>query len=183
MARSTPPLIDVAQTAAATAINTPVTAGMARRLGAMGYDGLLILGIVMLVHFPLVMTLGHAVPRRLSWALWVMSTVLFYTYFWVRHGRTLGMQAWRFELRSDAGNHRVTITQALLRFMVLMPALLLIEAGRLFPPAIIVGLVYLQANLLWMWFNPARKTWSDLISGSRMLRTDSSGRALEQPRT
>lgn len=147
----------------------------------MGYDALLILGIVMLVHFPLVMALGRAVPRRLSWALWVFSTVLFYTFFWVRHGRTLGMQAWRFELRSDATHRPVTITQALLRFMVLMPALLLIEAGRLYQPAIIVGLVYLQANLLWMWFNPSRKTWSDLISGSRMVRTDLSGRTPEQP--
>ena len=85
------------QTAPATLTSARTPAGLGRRLGAMGYDALLILGVVMLVHFPLVMALGIAVPRRMSWALWVLITVVFYTYFWVRHGRTLGMQAWRFD--------------------------------------------------------------------------------------
>ena len=159
------------QKAPATLTSARTPAGLGRRLGAMGYDALLILGVVMLVHFPLVMALGIAVPRRMSWALWVLITVVFYTYFWVRHGRTLGMQAWRFELRSDATGNGVSVTQALLRFMVLMPALLLIEAGEVYRPSVIVGLVYLQANFLWMLFNPERRTWSDMVSGSRMLRS------------
>ena len=154
---------------------------MGRRLAAMGYDGLLILGIVLLVLFPMVMVLNNRVPQPVVWALVMLITVLFHCYFWVRHGRTLGMQAWRFEIRNDATGGRITITQALLRFMVLMPALLFIEAGSLYRPALIAGLVYLQANYLWMWFNPARRTWSDLISGSRMLRTAASGGTRKQP--
>lgn len=136
----------------------------------MGYDGLLIFGLCLMIYFPIVIATNQRIPPRLAWAVILLTTVVFYSYFWVRHGRTLGMQAWHFELRSDQGG-RITITQALLRFTVLMPALLIIEAAEFFRPSIIIGLLYFQANYLWMWFNPARRTVTDLVSGSRMLRT------------
>ncbi len=149
------------------AASTPASLG--RRCAALVYDSLLVLGIWMLLTFGYVMATNDRVPRAYGFALLLGSAVLFCSYFWVAHGRTLGMQAWHLRLQSRDGG-RVTLSQALARFTVLLPGVMLLQAGEYLPPAIIFALLYFQAAYLWALFNPERATWSDLISKTRMLR-------------
>ena len=83
------------------------------------------------------------------------------------------MQAWNLRLRSrvrTGTGDRVTITQALARFTVPMPGVMLLQGGAYMPVLIIVGLLYFQAAYLWALFNPLRATWADLFSQTRMVQ-------------
>lgn len=147
------------------------TASLGRRLGALLYDGLLIGGIAMLATFVPVIATNAPLPRAAGLAILLGSAVLFCSYFWVRHGRTLGMQAWRLRLASTTGGP-VTISQALARYLVVLPGVLLLQGGELFPALIIFGLLYFQAAYLWALFNAERATWADLLSKTRVVRVD-----------
>ena len=167
-----------------------VPASLPRRLAAMLYDGLLVTGIWMLLTFVIVIASNDRVPPAIGFATLVGSAVVFCSFFWVMYGRTLGMQAWNLRLRSGAAtangtatgigsNHRrVTITQALARFTVLMPGIMLLQGGTYMPVLIIVGLLYFQAAYLWALFNPSRSTWADLFSQTRMVQISTAARHL-----
>jgi uncharacterized RDD family membrane protein YckC len=144
-------------------------AGLMRRLAAATYDGLLVLGITMLLHFALVIARNGPLPHEISRALALGSAVVFCTFFWVRHGRTLGMQAWQLRLRSMHGG-RVTIAQSLVRFTVLMPGLMLFQAADHELKFAIAGLLYFQAAYLWALFDPRKATWADRLSQTRMVQ-------------
>ena len=154
---------------AAGAAAAPVPASLKRRVAALVYDALLVLGIWMLLTFAYVMASNDRMPPVYAFALLLGSAVLFCSYFWVAHGRTLGMQAWHLRLQAKDGG-RVTLTQALARFTVLFPGVLLLQAGDYLRPAVIFALLYFQAAYLWALFNPARATWADLMSQTRMVR-------------
>jgi uncharacterized RDD family membrane protein YckC len=147
----------------------PQPASLKRRIAALVYDALLVLGIWMLLTFAYVMASNERMPPAHAFALLLGSAVVFCSYFWVAHGRTLGMQAWHLRLQSKDGG-RVTLTQALARFTVLFPGVLLLQAGDFLRPAVIFALLYFQAAYLWALFNPARATWADLMSQTRMVR-------------
>ena len=136
----------------------------------MLYDGLLVTGIWMLLIFVLVIARNDRVPPAIAFAVLVASAVVFCSFFWVMYGRTLGMQAWKLRLHSRGGG-RVTITQALARFTVLMPGIVLLQGGAYLPVLIIVGLLYFQAAYLWALFSPQASTWADLFSQTQMVQT------------
>jgi uncharacterized RDD family membrane protein YckC len=149
--------------------DAPQPASLKRRIAALVYDAMLVLGIWMLLTFAYVMATNDRVPPDYAFALLLGSAVVFCSYFWVAHGRTLGMQAWHLRLQAKDGG-RVTLTQALARFTVLFPGVLLLQAGDFVRPVVIFALLYFQAAYLWALFNPARATWADLVSQTRMVR-------------
>ena len=155
-----------------------IPASLPRRLAAMLYDGLLVTGIWMLLTFILVIARNDRVPPAIAFALLIGSAVVFCSFFWVMYGRTLGMQAWNLRLHSRAisGSARVTITQALARFTVLLPGIMLLQGGAYMPVLIIVGLLYFQAAYLWALFNPLRATWADLFSQTQMVQIQDAGK-------
>jgi uncharacterized RDD family membrane protein YckC len=61
------------------------------------------------------------------------------------------MLAWRLALRTDSGRP-MTVTQATLRFFAAM-----------------LSFATLGLGYLWMYLNPARRTWSDLASGTHVV--------------
>lgn len=140
-------------------------AGIARRLGAMFYDGLLLLGVTWAVT-ALEIALKVAVvgadavresgQRALGGPLLQLSLLvvvfLFFGWFWTRSGQTLGMQAWRIRLDSDDGG-RISWPQALVRF-----------AGAA------VSAACLGAGYWWMLVDRERLTWHDRWSRSRVVR-------------
>ena len=86
----------------------------------------------------------------------VLIVVGFFTLFWVRSGRTLGMQAWRLHVENLQGG-RISIRQALIRILA---AILSAACG---------GLGY-----LWMVFDSEGCSWHDRLSGTRIRWTPKS---------
>jgi len=138
-------------------------AGLARRLGAMVYDGFLVAAIWILItglHLTLMRQVvgipaeeigtGLAQVLSLRFAL-LLGAFLFFAFFWVRGGMTLGMQAWRLRVQTLEGCS-ITLPQAMLRFAV---ACLSFAA---------FGLGY-----LWVLIDRERRSWPDIASGTRVV--------------
>ena len=105
-------------------------AGLLRRLGSMVSDGLVTLGVLLLVTLfvfvPVLHVLGKKamVPSEVGWMLTsiylacVLSILfVFNGYFWVRSGQTVGMRAWRIKVESEQGR-LLTWTEALRRWLL-----------------------------------------------------------------
>lgn len=138
------------------------TAGLFRRLAAMLYDGLLVAGImlfgtllVILVRSAIVGAEAQALPST-GIAGWFFQGYLvailfgFFALFWLRSGRTLGMQVWHLYIEDEQGGP-ITIQQA---FKRLLGAVL---------SASVLGLGY-----LWILFDADRCAWHDRLSGTRI---------------
>lgn len=143
-------------------------AGFLRRLGAMVYDGLLVIalalttaGVVNIFAPRPVIPEGaetvslegmQTVSGPLLGSLIFLQTFAFFAFFWIAHGRTLGMQAWRLRV-IDANGQRITATQALKRFIAAIPSLLLFGLGY-----------------FWQLVDRSGLTWTDRASGTRVVR-------------
>ncbi len=142
-------------TSTSNADHPPTPASLLRRLAALFYDSLLLLAIWFIATAILLpFTAGEAIPANNP----LMSTYLlfisffFYGWFWTRGGQTLGMRAWRLQLRNLRPGP-VTWLQALLRFMVALPA------------GLLLGLGY-----LWMLVDKQKLTWHDRYSETRIVQ-------------
>jgi len=141
-------------------MSTPLpVAGLLRRLGAMLYDTLLVLALLMVATLPfLPLTGGEAItPREFGALGYVYRLVLltlavgFFVWFWVRRGQTLGMASWRLRIeRFDGGRPDWDDALKLL-------------AGAC--------LSWLPAGLgfLWILVDRDRLAWHDRLSGTRLV--------------
>jgi len=153
--------------------NTPLThaqrdslanAGFGRRLGAMIYDTLLVIALVMSLLLIAVALSNGSIDSAYSQPLTIVATYAFFAFFWLRNRQTLGMLAWQLEIQpnSIAGENGdpvippLTVTMITLRFIGAC-------AG-----AIALGLGY-----LWMLIDSQNRSWSDLLSGTRIVRVPS----------
>ena len=157
-----------------------------RRLGALVYDGLLLLAVLFmgtLVLLPLTggqpITPQDSGPWEYAYRGWIALLVaLFFGYSWTRRGQTLGMMSWKIRVQREGGA-LLRWPQALARLGIgLVPALSaligLVPIGRgpasalrpwgtaLMLPAV--------ANYLWMGFDPEARTLQDRLSGCRVVR-------------
>ncbi len=117
----------------------------------MLYDTLLVLALWMFTLFPMVAISNDAVYGATVRSVLFIELYAFFAYFWVRRGQTLGMLAWRLEVQSVDGSP-LTLTQATWRFF-----------GAL------VSFACLGVGYLWVLFDRERRSWSDLLSSSRVL--------------
>ncbi|HEX5057256.1 MAG TPA: RDD family protein [Gammaproteobacteria bacterium] len=131
-------------------------AGVLRRLGAIVYDSLLLLAVLLVASIPPVLLNGGPMRdgtslgefKNMLYLLYLLLLIfLFYGWFWTRNGQTLGMAAWRIQATSEDGSP-LSWEQALIR---LSTALL--------------GL----ANL-WIWFDPRQQGWHERLSRTRTVR-------------
>ncbi|GHE22924.1 RDD family protein [Halomonas urumqiensis] len=138
-------------------------AGLARRVGAMIYDAFLVVAIWILftgLHLLFVrhvlgipaeqVAVGAAQVLSLRLLLFV-AAFTFFAFFWTRGGMTLGMQAWRLRVQTIDG-YTITLMQSLIRYLV---AWLSVAA---------FGLGY-----LWILFDSERRSWPDIVSGTRVV--------------
>jgi uncharacterized RDD family membrane protein YckC len=135
------------------------TAGLLRRLGAMLYDALAVIALLM-AGTALLMTLtgGEAITAQrvgvwvhVYQAALIAIVVLFFGVFWTRKGQTLGMTAWRLKIERLDGA-LPTWRDALLRL-----------AGAL------ISLVALGLGYLWIWIDREQRAWHDRWSGTRVV--------------
>jgi uncharacterized RDD family membrane protein YckC len=136
------------------------SAGLLRRLAALFYDTLLLVGVLMTVTWLLLpLTGGEAITREtvgafeyLYRALLLGLVIAYYAFSWTRSGQTLGMLAWRIRVvRRDGG--LVRWRDALIRLAASVLSWL---------PA---GLGY-----FWMLLDRDRLTWHDRLSRTRVVR-------------
>lgn len=142
-------------------------ARLIRRLAAASYDLLLCLAVLIVTAFIYKLIwmafVGQARLRQLSESgamdgdpllstLLLLSAFAFYAGFWTRNGQTLGMQAWGVRVQSPDGS-ALSLTQALLRFMV----------------AIASGLCF-GAGFFWSLYDKQGRTWHDIYSNSVLVR-------------
>jgi uncharacterized RDD family membrane protein YckC len=138
---------------------TPSAPGVARRIAAMFYDGLLLAALWFSISALLLAMSGGrlADPDRPLWLLVVLRvsliliTVLFFTGFWTHGGQTLGMRAWRLRLVNNSDGP-VNWKQALGRFIAAIPSIGVFGLG-----------------LLWMLLDPERCALHDRLSGTRLI--------------
>jgi uncharacterized RDD family membrane protein YckC len=127
--------------------------GLLRRLGAMIYDGLLLVALMFLATLPFIALRGGepVEPGELIYqiVLFVVS-YLFFVGFWSRSGRTLGMQAWRIQVKAMSGDSP-SITALNVRFFTAIVSLLVFGMG-----------------FWWQLFDREGLTWHDRLSRTRL---------------
>lgn len=137
-----------------TTTETTATPSLPRRLAAIFYDLLLLLA-VLFVASALALVINGGVPIRTGnpfYTLYMlMVAFLFYAWFWVHGGQTLGMRAWRIRVLRDDGLP-LTWTDALKRFLY---------AGLALAPA---GL-----GFLWSLIDGEGRAWHDRLSTTRLV--------------
>jgi uncharacterized RDD family membrane protein YckC len=137
----------------------PLAPGLARRLVAMLYDGLLLAALwFTATALLLAVSGGHlADPDRSLWLLYTLRacllliTLLFFAGFWVHGGQTLGMRAWRLKL-VDASGGPVSWNHAIWRFAAAIPSIGLLGIG-----------------LFWVLIDREHCAVHDRLSGTRLI--------------
>jgi uncharacterized RDD family membrane protein YckC len=129
-------------------------ASLLRRLGAMLYDGLLVLAVLFMATLPFVAVRGGEPVEpddNLVYQLTMLGVVYaFFVFFWTRGGQTLGMRSWRMRLETLDGR-TPSFTTASLRFVMA-----------------IVSLLPLGLGFLWQLWDKDGLTWHDRASATRL---------------
>ncbi|MFC3282784.1 RDD family protein [Litchfieldella rifensis] len=127
-------------------------AGLLRRLAAMVYDLFLVVALWMLMGFIAVaLNQGEANESPLFHSLLLVATFVFFAFFWMRGGMTLGMQAWRLRVQTNDGMS-ITLVQSLVRFV-----------------AACVSLAAFGLGYWWILFDTEKRSWSDIASNTRVV--------------
>jgi uncharacterized RDD family membrane protein YckC len=130
-----------------------------RRFGAMLYDALLIIAIMMVVtaaFLPLnggeALTADRIGALEIVYQLALLSIIVgFFGWFWTRRGQTLGMAAWRLKLQRCDGS-AISWGDVLKR---------LAGASVAWLP---LGLGY-----FWIWIDREHRAWHDRWTGMRVV--------------
>lgn len=129
--------------------------GIARRLGAMLYEGLVVFALL-LVGFLLPQIVlsgfGMVASGRLLWVHVFLLLLAYFLWCWLHGGQTLPMKTWKLQLLSEDGRPLRPL-QALLRYLAAWPSLL-------------TGL-----GVLWALIDRDRQFLHDRIAGTRIVST------------
>lgn len=129
-------------------------AGFVRRLLAIVYDLILLLAVLYVAMGALLLiTAGAANQSGSPWlsAYLLLVSFIFYGWFWINGGQTLGLRSWR--LRVEEGDGRpLTWGVAMLRFSLGLLTCLPLGLG-----------------FLWMLLDRERRTLYDRLSGTRVV--------------
>lgn len=154
-----------------------VAPGLARRLAAFVYEGVLLFGVVMIAGY-LYSSLTqqrHALQGKAGLqAFLFMVLAIYFVWFWSRSGQTVAMKAWHIRLVTAQGQ-AVTQARALARYLLcwlwFLPALVMVHLAQLqgslaYAVSLIVG-VLAYAALAWL--RPDRQFWHDVVCGTRLV--------------
>ena len=128
-------------------------ASIGRRIGAMTYDGLLVLALLFLGTLPFnAVRGGEAVEPGDAVLQFTLALIiyLFFVVFWVRYSRTLGMQSWGLRIETFDGGKPDTKQASI----------------RLF--ASLLSWLPLGMGFWWQLFDRENLAWHDRLSGTRL---------------
>lgn len=129
--------------------------GLLRRVAAIVYDTLLVTALLFLATIPFVAVRGgEPVEAADNWFYQLTLIGVIYAFFvgfWVRKGRTLGMQSWGLQIEA-ADRRQPSLLQASVRFA-----------------AALVSWLPLGLGFLWQLWDRDRLTWHDRLSGTRLV--------------
>jgi len=129
-------------------------AGLGRVMGAMLYDGLVILGLFMIAGFIFVPIVGHSPQtsiEKLLFRLYLsLIAYVFFCWFWTHGGQTLGMRAWKIKL-VDQKDETVSWPTATKRFFLAICSWLPLGLGY-----------------LWILLGSEKISWHDRLSKTRL---------------
>lgn len=130
---------------------------MARRLGAIVYDAVLLFAVLFAATALLLAAHGgHAIaPGNLAYLAYLLAwTFVYFGWFWTRGGQTLGMRAWGLRVECEGGG-----------------ALSWRHAARRFAAA---GLSWAcaGAGFAWMLVDDSAKCWHDRLSDTALVSVD-----------
>jgi len=131
------------------------SAGLLRRLAALAYDALVLLGLLLLFTALIwVLRGGREIVPGTVWFQYalIVLCMLFYCWFWTHGGQTVGMRAWKIRVQSVDGGP-VPWPNAAVRFITAWLS------------AVPVGLGY-----WWSLIDSQQLCWHDRLSGTRVVR-------------
>lgn len=109
------------------------TASLRRRLAAMLYESLLLLGVIALGFLAPLLALGVGLgvtpPGWLEWLHLFVLLGVYFVWLWRRNGQTLAMQTWQLLIVDAASGKRPSLRQCLLRYALAWPSTLLNLTG------------------------------------------------------
>jgi uncharacterized RDD family membrane protein YckC len=108
-------------------------AGLRRRLAALVYESLLLVGVLALLylipHLAYGMVFERAAPGWFSWLHIFIVLGAYFLFYWCRSGQTLAMQTWRLRLVTADEGKPVPLRQGVLRYALAWPSVCLFGAG------------------------------------------------------
>lgn len=123
---------------------------------AMLYDGLVVIALLLLATaLALLAGSGQVIAGRDPlFTLYLLVVWFFYlAWCWRNGGMTVGMRAWKIMISSDKGG-KPGWGQCALRFLVSLGSAACLGVG-----------------FAWSLFEPQKRTWHDLASRTRLVRT------------
>ncbi len=158
------------------AVSLPMP-GVARRMAAFLYEGVLLFGVVFVAGF-VYSTLtrqDHALRGQTGLQIFVFVVLaIYFVTFWSRGGQTVAMRAWHVRLVMTNGAS-VTPWRALVRYLLawlwFAPALLAARAAELHSAAQIFMLMFVGvvAFALLAFLHPQRQFLHDVVCGTRLV--------------
>lgn len=110
-------------------------AGLRRRLAAMLYESMLLLGVLALTFLVPYLVLGavagYTPPGALLWLHVFAVLGVYFVWYWRRGGQTLAMQTWRLQIVDAASGRLAGRGRCWLRYALAWPSLLLGGLGLL----------------------------------------------------
>ena len=126
--------------------------GLFRRLFAISYDIFLLAAILFIVS-AIATALNHGTaisPDNAIYPLFVLIiftlSYLYFAWFWIHGGQSLGMKTWQIQLQSNS-DHKIGWKTVTIRFMTA-----------------IFSWVALGLGYLWALFDKENRCWHDLVS-------------------
>ena len=154
-----------------------VTPGLARRLAAFVYEGVLLFGVTMLTGllYAGLTQQRHALQGKAGLQAFMFVVLgIYFAWFWSRGGQTVAMQAWNIRLVMADGRP-VSQARALMRYLLawlwFMPALATAFWADLQGPGaattLLLAGVLTYAALTRL--RPDRQFWHDAVCGTRLI--------------
>lgn len=131
------------------------TPGFGRRMLALAYEFLLLLGVWFIAAFlfHLVFRDPNAEYFRPLFQFYLLFVGgVYFIWFWTHGGQTLAMQTWKLKLVAANGK-RVTAQQAMVRYLMA-----------------VIGISLLGFSLLWALFSRDRQFLHDKLAGTRIIK-------------
>jgi uncharacterized RDD family membrane protein YckC len=153
------------------------TAGVARRMAAFVYEGVLLFGVVFVAGYlyAAVTQQRHALQGQTGLQVFVFLVLaIYFVTFWSRGGQTVAMRAWHVRLVTASGA-AVTPLRALARYLLawlwFAPALIAAHAAGLRSAVQVFTLLFVGvvAFALLALLHPQRQFLHDVVCGTRLV--------------